>query len=123
MRAEASSSSSLFRHSIRITNYMNPFDSVLKLSNVKRIGVRPRVGRVGPPPDSRDNCVDMDFGDYFQTLDEGTATNAGTFKHSWHIGDPVFAKDLCDTPHGDTDRRRIKTRQVGADGRPHLRKV
>lgn len=123
MRADASSTSSLFRHAVRITNYMNPFDSILKLSNAKRIGVRPRVGRVGLPPDAPDKCVDVDCGTHFQTLDEDTATHTGTFNHSWHIGDPVFAQDLCETLHGDVDRRRIKTRKTGPDGRLHLTKV
>ncbi len=123
MRAGSSATSSLFRHAVRITNYMNPFDSILKLSNVKRVGIRPRVGRVGLPDDAPDHCVDVDCGDYFQTLNEDTATHTGTFNHSWHIGDPVFAKDLCETLHGDTDRRRIKTRQVGGDGRLHLQKA
>ena len=117
MRGDSSSTSSLYRHSVRLTNYMNPFDSILKLSNVKRVGVRPRVGRVGLPDDAPDKCVDVDCGDYFQTLDEDSATFSGTFNHSWHIGDRVFAKDLMETLHGDVDRRRISTRTVGPDGR------
>jgi len=40
---------SLMRHCVRLTNYSNPYDSVLKLSNVKRLGAAPRVGRVGLP--------------------------------------------------------------------------
>ncbi len=121
MRADSSATSSLFRHSVRVTNYMNPFDSILKLSNVKRIGVRPRVGRVGLPDDAPDKCVDVDCGNHFQTLDEDTATFRGTFNHSWHIGDPVFARDLTETLRGDVDRRRIATREVGPDGRLHLK--
>ncbi|UCC15331.1 MAG: alpha/beta hydrolase, partial [Gammaproteobacteria bacterium] len=46
---EDSKSSSLYRHSVRLTNYQNPYDSVLKLSNIKRVGVAPRAGRVGLP--------------------------------------------------------------------------
>jgi hypothetical protein len=34
----------LFRHATRITNYQNPFDSALKMSNVKRLGSAPIVG-------------------------------------------------------------------------------
>ena len=121
MREGSSSTSSLYRHAVRLTNYMNPFDSILKLSNAKRVGVRPRVGRVGLPDDAPDKCVDVDCGDYFQTLDEDTATFSGTFNHSWHIGDRVFAKDLCETLHGDVDRRRISTRLMGPDGRLRLK--
>lgn len=112
------SSRSLYRHSVRLTNYMNPFDSVLKLSNAKRLGMRPRVGRVGLPDGAPpDECVDVDCGDYFQTLDENRATFSGTFCHSWHIGDPVFARDLAETLHGDVDRRRISTRKAGRNDR------
>lgn len=47
LEAGSSKSSSLYRHCVRLTNYFNPFDEVLTLSNVKRVGVSPRVGRVG----------------------------------------------------------------------------
>ena len=60
MRADASSTSSLFRHAVRITNYMNPFDGILKRSNAKHIGVRTRGCRVGLPPDAPDKCVDVE---------------------------------------------------------------
>jgi esterase/lipase superfamily enzyme len=49
MTATDSHASSLYRHCVRLTNYYNPYDSVLKLSKVKRIGVSPRAGRVGLP--------------------------------------------------------------------------
>jgi len=35
----SSNSNSLYRHCVRLTNYHNPYDSVLKLSSVKRIGL------------------------------------------------------------------------------------
>ena len=47
MAEGASKSSSLYRHCVRLTNYSNPFDNVLSLSDIERIGVAPRVGRQG----------------------------------------------------------------------------
>ncbi|RMH34276.1 MAG: alpha/beta hydrolase, partial [Nitrospirae bacterium] len=77
---------SLYRHCIRLTNYQNPYDYVLKLSNTKRFGVSPRVGRVGLPVDASPKAVNVDCGPYFRTLDEDQAEYYGTFAHSWHIG-------------------------------------
>ncbi|RMH02930.1 MAG: alpha/beta hydrolase [Nitrospirae bacterium] len=102
---------SLYRHCIRLTNYQNPYDWVLKLSNTKRFGVAPRVGRVGLPDDASSKAVNVDCGPYFRTLDEEQAEYYGTFAHSWHIGNKVFAKDLCYTLQGNIDRARIPTRR------------
>ena len=107
---------SIYRHCIRLTNYSNPFDSVLKLSNVKRLGLAPRVGRVGLPADAPQKAVNVDCGDFFKTLDEKAAPSLGTFCHSWHIGNMTFIADLLETIYGDTDRNRIKTRVVKPDG-------
>lgn len=40
-------SQALFGRALRITNYSNRYDKVLKISNAKRLGLRPRAGRVG----------------------------------------------------------------------------
>jgi esterase/lipase superfamily enzyme len=105
---------SLIRHCVRLTNYFNPYDSVLKLSNAKRAGTAPRVGRIGLPCDKPGKCVDVNCGPYFRTLDEGKARFVGSFSHSWHIGDPLFTRDLLYTLRGDIDRAYIPTR--GKDG-------
>ncbi len=65
LRADSDSSASLYRHCVRLTNYSNQFDSVLKLSNVKRAGVAPRAGRVGLPPGAPEKAADVDCSDYF----------------------------------------------------------
>jgi len=110
MKASDSKSSSIYRHCARLTNYWNPYDSVLKLSNVKRVGVAPRVGRIGLPDTAPQKSVDVDCGDYFDSLDADNATFHGTFCHSWHVGDKLFAEDLMHTLAGDIDRNRIPTR-------------
>jgi len=117
-----SKSDSVYRHCVRLTNYSNPYDSVLKLSNIKRIGVSPRVGRVGLPDDIPTKAVNVDCGNYFQTLIKSEAEYDGTFAHSWHIGDDFFAKDLFFTIQGDIDRDRIPTRGFDSNGRLCLKK-
>jgi esterase/lipase superfamily enzyme len=112
--------SSLNRHSVRITNYSNPFDSVLKLSNAKRIGLSPRLGRVGLPGDAWSKCVDVNCGAHWSSLEESDNRAPGTFSHSWHFGDELFARDLHLTLNGDIDRHSIPTRHVGIDGALHL---
>jgi len=111
-----SKSKSLYRHCVRLTNYQNPYDSVLKLSNTKRIGLSPRVGRVGLPDDAHPKAVNVNCGDYFSQLDEDDLIPGedyyGNFKHSWHIGDMTFTQDLLWTISGDIDRHKIPTRTV-----------
>lgn len=116
MSEEDSSSKSLYRHCIRLTNYSNGLDSVLALSNAKRLGFAPRVGRVGLPDDAPTKAVEVDCTGYFKTLTEPPGFD-GVFNHSWHIGDPVFTQDLLYTLWGEMDRARIPTRQPGPGGK------
>jgi len=104
-------SSSIYRHCIRLTNYSSPFDAALKISNVKRIGVAPRVGRIGLPDSIPSNAVNVDCGPYYKAH-EDTIQALGTKSHSWYIGDPVFTRDMLYTIEGDIDRHAISTRQV-----------
>ena len=103
-----SSTESLYRHSTRVTNYFNRHDSVLVLSNVKRVGVAPRVGRVGLPTNRPDHAVDVDCSDYWKTIPE-TQPTIGNRAHSWHLGDPVFTQDILETMWG-VARDEVSTR-------------
>ena len=113
-----SSSESLYRHCTRLTNYSNLYDSVLKLSNFKRVGIAPRCGRVGLPENRPSKAVNIDCSDYFFQLDNNpdikqrdqVNDQLGTFCHSWHIGNLHFARDLFDTLKGDLDRSVFATR-------------
>jgi esterase/lipase superfamily enzyme len=117
MEAGSSKSSSLVRHCVRITNYWNPFDSVLKLSNIKRVGVAPRLGRVGLPDKAPSNAVDVDCGAYWESeVDKDPAKHTGDPAHSWHFGDLQITRDWISTIAGDIDRHRIPTRRL-VDGR------
>ncbi|MGR5339337.1 alpha/beta hydrolase [Vibrio astriarenae] len=109
-------SQSLFEHTIRITNYQNPYDSALKISNVKRLGTAPRIGRVGVPNDAHDCVVNVQVGEHWSSLNQDDSSAGGNWSHSWHFDDPVFAKDLCLTLQGDIDRHSIPTRKI-ADGK------
>lgn len=111
-----SKSNSIYRHCVRLTNYSSRFDKVLKLSNMKRLGVAPRVGRIGLPHDASEKAVNVDCSDYFKTLKKDKSEFNGTWEHSWHIGDPLFAKDLYLTLQGDIDRFAIPTRVRDQNG-------
>lgn len=117
------SSEAIYRHCVRFTNYSNQWDSVLKLSNAKRVGMSPRVGRVGLPDDVPAKAVNINCSAYFQRLSsDPVLKNAdqveeiGSFDHSWHIGNRVFTQDLLATLIGDVDRSVIATRAREAGG-------
>jgi len=105
----------MFQRVMRLTNYSNGFDDVLAVSNAKRLGTAPRVGRVGLSRDHDRKAVNVDCSDYFETIDPDAAKFVGTFTHSWHIGDPVFARDLAMTLEGRYDRNVIPTRETVND--------
>ena len=107
-------SAAMFTRSLRVTNYSNRFDKVLKVSNAKRLGTSPRAGRVGVPTDAHSSVVDVDCSDFFDRLDPKAQQFFGTFCHSWHIGNPIFARDLACVLHGGIDRHAIPTRRLEA---------
>lgn len=111
MSIDNAKSSSIYRHCARLTNYSNPYDSVLKLSNVKRVGVAPRVGRIGLPTDIPRKAVNVNCGPYY-AANKDSIEAIGTHDHSWHIGNPVFTKDMLFTITGDIDRNSIPTRAL-----------
>lgn len=115
MGTDDSKSSSLYRHSVRLTNYHNPYDSVLKLSNIKRVGVAPRAGRIGIPDTAPQKAVDVNCGPHFSQLVEDPSV-PGAWDHSWHFGDKGFAKDLACTLQGDIDRNYVPTRSRHPSG-------
>ena len=79
---------------------------------MKRLGTAPRAGRVGLPESIPAKAVNVDCSEYFAGKDPAQSDFVGTFNHSWHIGDPVFALDLAMTLEGAIDRHAIPTRRV-----------
>mgnify|MGYP000017654315 CR=1 FL=1 len=112
MSAGDARSRSLYRHCTRLTNYHNPYDEVLKLSDVKRAGVAPRAGRRGLPPDHPERAVDIDCGGRFREHHRV----GGDPGHSWYFRDPVFLADLAQTLAGRHDRKVIGARRTAPDG-------
>lgn len=102
-------SSSLYRHCVRLTNYQNPFDVALKLSNVKRVGVAPRVGRVGLPEQVSRKAVNVDTGAYYEAMQDKFREISNP-SHTWYFYDQTWMKDVYATIRGDVDRNRIETR-------------
>ncbi len=109
-------SRSLYRHCTRMTNYQNPFDTALKLSNVKRAGVAPRAGRRGLPHDRPDKAFNVSCGDHYRAKYAGKDDNG----HSWYFNDKVFLADLAQTLTGDYDSQVIGGRRSGPRGELHL---
>ena len=123
---------SIYRHSVRVTNYSNRYDEVLGISNVKRLGIAPRVGRVGLPSDCPTVAINVDCTNYYQEL---TADNSSILasdqpngfggvvqSHSWYFGNRMFTEDLFNVIIG-TDRTIIKTRSLGQNGAVSLQHV
>lgn len=116
MAANDSRSRSLYRHCVRLTNYQNPYDAALKLSNVKRAGVAPRAGRRGLPDGRPHKAVNVNCGEHYAATFEDADNNG----HSWYFGDAAFLGDLAETLAGDKDRRVIGARRSNAQGELQL---
>ena len=114
--SEGADANSLYKHSVRLTNYSNPYDKVLALSNVKRAGFENRAGRIGLPADAPVNAVNVNNGAYFKTIQD--AQPGISFSHSWYFYpayNQMFMLDLLYTIQGEIDRNYIPTREL-ADG-------
>ncbi|MFO1183194.1 MAG: alpha/beta fold hydrolase [Bauldia sp.] len=101
--------SAIFRHCYRLTNYFNGFDEVLQISNAKRVGLSPRVGRIGLPEVHDRKAVDVDCSRHFEE-NHGQARDRFAKSHSWFFDDKAFYEDLTITLRGALDRDVIPTR-------------
>jgi hypothetical protein len=128
MGSDDGGAESIYRHSVRMTNYFSRHDEALDLSNVKRIGTAPRVGRIGLPENRPGSAVDVDCTQYYELLTaEGSPLAqtdspngiVGLKSHSWYFGNLAFTRDLFATLIG-IDRTVMKTREVGTDGKIRL---
>lgn len=114
---------SIYNHCLRLTNYWNAHDVVLDISNVKRVGVAPRVGRVGLPDDAPSRSVNVSCTIYYEKLDKDPAVLAadqpggiqGVSSHSWYFGNAIFTHDLFCTIIG-TEPDVMPTRTHASDG-------
>lgn len=116
LAADSDWARAMFDRSVRLTNYSNRFDKVLGVSNAKRLGTSPRAGRVGLPDNAHPKAINVDCSDHFATKDPAHSQFNGTFNHSWHIGDDVFALDLAMSLEGEIDRHALPTRKPQGRG-------
>jgi esterase/lipase superfamily enzyme len=100
-------SSSLYRHCARLTNYYNPFDEVLSISAVKRIGVVPRAGRNGMAQPRHEKSANIYCGMHFRDAGWDSGLTSG---HKWYFDDPTFMEDVFHTISGRLDRAAFPTR-------------
>jgi esterase/lipase superfamily enzyme len=124
MSSDDSGAESVYRHCVRLTNYFSRHDEALDLSNVKRLGIKPRVGRIGLPSNLPPSALDVDCTSYYEALtaDDSSllATDSpngfvGLQSHSWYFGNKVFTKDLFNTLIG-INRTTMETRAISEDG-------
>ncbi len=111
---------SIYRHCNRLTNYFNPYDAALALSNIKRAGFKNRVGRVGLPNEAPAKAVDVDCGTYYNQQKDELEVEEGTHSHSWYFYSEAWYEDAFYTIQGKLDRNVIPTRQKDAQGRLQL---
>jgi esterase/lipase superfamily enzyme len=116
LSAGDSATASIYRHCLQLTNYSNPHDYVLEVSNVKRAGVAPRVGREGLPADHPAKALNVDCGAHYEALGDPPPDFVGTFCHSWYFYDPIFTQDLVHTLHGQLDPEHFPTRDRSPEG-------
>ena len=104
----------IYDHTVRVTNFHNPYDKVLAISNVKRIGFENRVGRVGLPANAPSKCVDVNSGYYYQAIKDNGGDSIA-YSHSWYFDPKInseFMGDLYYTLQSDLDRNVIPTREI-----------
>jgi esterase/lipase superfamily enzyme len=103
---------SIYRHCNRLTNYWSPYDSALAISNVKRVGAKNRVGRIGLPENVPGKAVDVDCGPYYEKNKNKLKVTEGHHSHSWHFYSDVWLKDAYETMMLNIDRNVISTREI-----------
>jgi esterase/lipase superfamily enzyme len=113
-------SASLYRHCIRLTNYCNPYDAVLSISNAKRLGVAPRVGRIGLPASAPAKAVNVDVGIHYDEDREDFAAVPNS-DHAFYFHSSRFLQDVYLTIRGEIDRAALPTRFVDGNGNLHLK--
>ncbi len=106
---------SVYRHCNRLTNYYNPYDSILSISNVKRVGAKNRAGRVGLPINSPTKAVDVNCGDYYHQHKSSIYVKVGAHSHSWYFYSDAWYKDAYATILGNLDRTVILGRVAQSD--------
>lgn len=110
----------VYRHCNRLTNYYSPYDTALAVSNVKRVGAKNRVGRVGLPENSPQKAVDVECGNYYMKNKSNFDIVNGEPTHAWYFYSDEWMKDAYETIALRVDRTVISTREM-VDGELRLK--
>jgi esterase/lipase superfamily enzyme len=113
MKDGSANSRSMIRRATRITNYFSKHDEVLSISEIKRVGVSRRLGRVGAPDARSEKVVNLDCSDLYKASPDLHGT---TDSHRWYFESPRFYKDLTATFVSNLDRDVIAGREPAAGG-------
>lgn len=103
-------------HAGRVTVYTNRYDKALAVSTAKRVGLAPRLGRIGLPDDAPDLMCSVDCSPLFDAVDPGLGLHLDPNKtHSFYFDQAIFWQDVVLTLAGGTDRQVIETRVKAPD--------
>lgn len=109
-------------HAGRVTTYTDRYDKALAVSNTKRLGLSPRLGRVGLPDTAPDLMCSVDCSALFDAVDPGLLLHLDPQKtHCFYFDQAVFWQDVVLTLGGGIDRNFIPTRDVLAKNRFSLK--
>lgn len=113
MKEGSANSRSMIRRATRITNYFSKLDEILSISEIKRVGVSRRLGRVGAPDDRSEKLVNLDCSHlYRSSLD----LHGKSESHRWYFDSPRFYEDLTATFVSNLDRDVIAGREPAGGG-------
>lgn len=107
MTEDNASSRSLLRRSTRVTNYFSRHDRILSVSEIKRVGVSRRLGRVGAPPDRSEKLVNLDCSPFYYA---NPHYHGKAESHRWYFEAPQFYRDLNAVLTSNLDREVIPGR-------------
>lgn len=109
--ADNTSAKSFAQYSGRLTAYVNKYDKALLASNVKRLTLAPRLGRVGLPDAAPPLMCEVDCSDLFKSVSSSLIDDLSpVVTHSFYFDQPQFWRDAVLTLMGGLDRNVIPTR-------------
>jgi pimeloyl-ACP methyl ester carboxylesterase len=111
--ADNASAKSFMQFSGRLTSYTNKYDKALLASNVKRLTLAPRLGRVGLPDDAPPMMCEVDCSTLFADTQISSLDPVKT--HCFYFDQQQFWRDAALTLMGGLDRNVYKKRETNPD--------
>jgi hypothetical protein len=107
-------------HAGRLTAYCNRYDKALTASDVKRLDLAPRMGRVGLPADAPAMMCEVDCSDLFEQAYPGLGPQLDPVTtHGFYFDRPEFWRDVVLTLAGGIDRSVFPTRSLAVAAPPN----